>query len=122
MLRRFLIRHLGLWLALIGGLLLLGADLTVSDLRGQAQDRRAAQIAFLQLAEDSHRLNRLVLESLARGRADDRVFAAVEANSRAIDAQLGRQAVTRDGSLLVTEDGNGTMWRIVSHGTGGPSR
>jgi diguanylate cyclase (GGDEF)-like protein/PAS domain S-box-containing protein len=87
-----------MWLALIGGVLVLGAGMMVTSLRAQAQDRRAGQIAFLQLAEDSHHLNQLVLESLARGRADTRVFTAVEANGRAIDAQLGHEAVTRDGS------------------------
>ncbi len=29
-------------------------------------------------------------------------------------------AVARDGALIVTEDGNGTIWR-VTHGDGGPS-
>jgi diguanylate cyclase (GGDEF)-like protein/PAS domain S-box-containing protein len=101
--RRILARHLGVWLALIGGLLVLAAGLTVTRLHGQADERRASQIAFLQLAEDGHRLNRLVLESLARGRADDRVFTAVEATGRAIDAQLGHDAVTRDGSQAGVE-------------------
>jgi diguanylate cyclase (GGDEF)-like protein/PAS domain S-box-containing protein len=92
--------HLGPLLALIGAALVVLAGATVSDLREQASERQAAQIAFLQLAHDSQQLNRLVLESLARGRADEQTFRAVEENGRAIDAQLGRDAVTRDGSQI----------------------
>jgi diguanylate cyclase (GGDEF)-like protein/PAS domain S-box-containing protein len=96
--RRTFSHHVGLWLALVGATLVAVAGMTVSDLRAQAAERRDAQIAFLQLAGDSQDLNRLVLQSLARGRADARVFTAVEANGRAIDAQLERDIVTRDGS------------------------
>jgi diguanylate cyclase (GGDEF)-like protein/PAS domain S-box-containing protein len=98
--RRTLVRHLGICLAIIGATLVAVAGLTISDLRSQAAERRHAQIAFLQLAEDAQDLNRLVLESLARGRASDATFADVERNGRAIDAQLGREIVTRDGSQV----------------------
>jgi diguanylate cyclase (GGDEF)-like protein/PAS domain S-box-containing protein len=96
--RRTFTQHAGLWLALVGATLVVVAGMTVSRLRDQASERRDAQIAFLQLAGDSQDLNRIVLESLARGRANARVFAEVEANGRAIDAQLARDIVTRDGS------------------------
>jgi hypothetical protein len=61
--------HVGLWLALVGAILVAGAGIMVSDLRTQAAERRDAQIAFLELAGDSQDLNRIVLQSLARGRA-----------------------------------------------------
>src|SRR5918996_2176259 len=96
--RRIFLRHIGLWLALVGATLVLVAGVTVSDLRAEADERRNAQIAFLQLAGDSQDLNRLILAALARGRADDSVFSAVEANGRAIDAQLARDVVARGGS------------------------
>jgi diguanylate cyclase (GGDEF)-like protein/PAS domain S-box-containing protein len=90
--------HVGLWLALVGATLVAVAGMTVSDLRAEAAQRRDAQIAFLELAGDGQDLNRLVLEALARGRAKPEVFTAVEANGRAIDAQLERDIVTRDDS------------------------
>ena len=95
---RVFTRHLGLWLALAGAILVALATVTVSDLRAEAVERRGAQIAFLELARESQRLNTLVLESLASRRADDRVFGEVERAGRAIDDRLGRDAVTRDGS------------------------
>jgi hypothetical protein len=76
------------------------AGMTISDLRERAAERRTAQIAFLQLAQDGQRLNRLVLEALARRRADTATFEAVEQVGRAIDEQLGRDAVTRDGAQV----------------------
>jgi diguanylate cyclase (GGDEF)-like protein/PAS domain S-box-containing protein len=91
-------RHVGLCLALVGATLVVVAGMTVSDLRAEAAERRDAQIAFLELAGDSQDLNRIVLESLAKGRAKPQVFSAVEANGKAIDAQLERDIVTRDGS------------------------
>src|SRR5918992_2917074 len=91
-------RHVGLWLALVGATLVAVAGMTVSDLRAEAAERRDAQIAFLELAGDTQDLNRIVLESLAAGRAKPEVFSAVEANGKAIDAQLERDIVKRDGS------------------------
>jgi diguanylate cyclase (GGDEF)-like protein/PAS domain S-box-containing protein len=96
--RLIFLRHIGLWLALVGATLVAVAGMTVTDLRAEADERRNAQIAFLQLAGDSQDLNRLILTALARGRAGDSVFTAVEANGRAIDAQLARDVVARDGS------------------------
>jgi diguanylate cyclase (GGDEF)-like protein/PAS domain S-box-containing protein len=96
--RRVLVRYLSLWLALIGAALVALAGLAISDLRAHAKERRSAQIAFLELAEDSHHLNEIVLASLARGRAGDATFTDVESTGRAIDAQLSRDVVTRDGS------------------------
>jgi diguanylate cyclase (GGDEF)-like protein/PAS domain S-box-containing protein len=96
--KRILARHLGVWLAVVGAGLVAVVGLTVSDLRAEAAERRGAQIAFLQLADDTRHLDRIVLESLARGRADTATFTDVERNGRAIDAQLARDSVTRDGS------------------------
>jgi diguanylate cyclase (GGDEF)-like protein/PAS domain S-box-containing protein len=96
--RRMLARHLGVSLAVVGAALVVATVLTVADLREQAAARRDAQIAFLQLAEDTRQLDRLVLDALARGRADDGTFDAVERNGRAIDAQLTRDIVTREVS------------------------
>jgi hypothetical protein len=59
---RRLMRHLGVFLALVRARLAALADLAISNLRSQAEQPRAAQIAFQQLAEDSHHLNELVLE------------------------------------------------------------
>jgi diguanylate cyclase (GGDEF)-like protein/PAS domain S-box-containing protein len=98
--RRLLVRHLGICLALVGAALVAVAGVTVADLREQAAERRASQIAFLELAEDTRHLDRLVLMSQARGRADAATFAEVERNGRAIDAQLARDTVTRDGSQV----------------------
>jgi diguanylate cyclase (GGDEF)-like protein/PAS domain S-box-containing protein len=96
--RQTFVRHLGLCLAVVGAGLVALAGLAIGNLRAEAQGRRAAQITFLQVAEDSHHLNELVLSSLARGRASDATFAAVEKNGRELDAQLARDVVTRDGS------------------------
>jgi diguanylate cyclase (GGDEF)-like protein/PAS domain S-box-containing protein len=96
--RRLLTRHVGLWLALVGAGLVALAGLAIADLREHAKERRSAQIAFLEVAEDSHHLHELVLASLARGRAGAATFSAVETDGRAIDAQLSRDVVTRDGS------------------------
>jgi diguanylate cyclase (GGDEF)-like protein/PAS domain S-box-containing protein len=98
--RRYFTRHLGLWLGLAGATLVALAGMTVDGLRDQAAERRSAQIAFLELAQDSQHLNRLVLESRARGRADDAVFVEVAAIGHAIDDRLGRDVVTRDGSQV----------------------
>jgi diguanylate cyclase (GGDEF)-like protein/PAS domain S-box-containing protein len=94
--RRTSSRHLGLWLALVGAALVAIAVATVADLEAEADERRRAQITFLELGRDSQRLSTLVLQALARGRADDAVFTQVEATSKAIDAQLERDAVKRD--------------------------
>jgi diguanylate cyclase (GGDEF)-like protein/PAS domain S-box-containing protein len=96
--RQRLVRHLGLCLAVLGAALVALAGLAIDNLRAQAQERRTAHITFLQVAEDSHHLNEIVLASLARGRASTATFAAVERNGRELDAQLSRDAVTRDGS------------------------
>jgi diguanylate cyclase (GGDEF)-like protein/PAS domain S-box-containing protein len=93
-------RHLGIWLALAGAGLVALAGATVSDLRAEAADRRAAQIAFLQLAQNSQHLNRIVLQAGARGRARGPVFTEFEATGKAIDAALGRDVVTRDGTQV----------------------
>jgi diguanylate cyclase (GGDEF)-like protein/PAS domain S-box-containing protein len=98
--RRMLVRHFGLWLAVCGAALVTLAGVMVSDLRAEAAERRSAQIAFLELARDGQRLNQLVLESLARGRADARTFTEVEKTGHAIDAQLDHDVVTRDGSQV----------------------
>jgi diguanylate cyclase (GGDEF)-like protein/PAS domain S-box-containing protein len=95
-----LARHLGAWLAVLGAALAGVVALTVGDLREQAAERRDAQIAFLQLAEDTRHLGRLVLQSLARGRADSETFAEVERNGHAIDSRLARDSVTRDGAQI----------------------
>jgi diguanylate cyclase (GGDEF)-like protein/PAS domain S-box-containing protein len=97
MLRRVLTRHLGVWLAVLGASLVALAAVTISDLRDRAAERRAAQIAFLELAEQGHHLHQLVLEALARGRADDETFAAVEQIGRSLDEQLARDFVIGDG-------------------------
>jgi diguanylate cyclase (GGDEF)-like protein/PAS domain S-box-containing protein len=96
--QRAFARHLGVSLAVVGAGLVAVTGLTVQDLRSEAEERRAAQIAFLRLADDTRQLDRLVLGALATSHADDATFAAVERNGRAIDAQLARDVVTRDGS------------------------
>ncbi|HWM09788.1 MAG TPA: EAL domain-containing protein [Solirubrobacteraceae bacterium] len=93
-------RHLALWLAVLGAGLVGIVAMTVGDLREEAAERRESQIAFLELAQDTRRLDRIVLESQARGRADAETFAEVERNGHAIDAQLERDIVARDGSQL----------------------
>ena len=80
--RQSLLRHLGICLAVVGAGLVVLAGLAIGNLRAEAQERRAAQITFLQVAEDSHHLNALVLTSLARGRADASTFTAVDASDR----------------------------------------
>jgi diguanylate cyclase (GGDEF)-like protein/PAS domain S-box-containing protein len=94
--RRLVGQHVGLWLVLIGAALVALAVMTVSDLHANAQERRAAQIALFQVGRDSHELNALVLRTLARGRATNATFKAVEANGRALDSALARDVVERD--------------------------
>jgi diguanylate cyclase (GGDEF)-like protein/PAS domain S-box-containing protein len=96
--QRVLTRHLGVSLAVVGAALVAATGLTIGDLRGEAADRRAAQIAFLQLAKDARDLDQLVLRSLATGHADAATFAAVERNGHDIDAKLDRDIVSREGS------------------------
>ena len=97
---RWFTGHLGVWLAVLGAGLVVVAALTVNGLRAQADQSRSAQIAFLELAQNAQRLDRIVLEARARGRALDEDFAAVERVGRAIDEPLGRDAASRDGAQV----------------------
>ena len=104
LLRLTLSRHLGLWLALTGAALVLLASITVADLRGEADGRRAAQMAFLELSRDGQRLHQLVLESLARRRADTRTFDEVIATGASIDRRLDRDVVRRDDAQASVQE------------------
>ena len=85
-------------LAAIGAALVALATATVADLTAEATERRAAQRTFLALSRDGQRLHQTVLEALARGEADDRVFAAVTRTGHSVDERLERAAATRDGT------------------------
>jgi len=98
LLRQVLARRAGLWVGLAAAVLVGVAGATVASLHREAVARQDDQVAFLQLADNVRGLDRLVLNALARGRADDAVFGKVVARGRAIDRQLDYDALQRDGS------------------------
>jgi diguanylate cyclase (GGDEF)-like protein/PAS domain S-box-containing protein len=77
--------------------LVAGAGLTVASLQREAADRQKARAAFAELAENTRRLDRIVLSAVAEGHADDAVFARVVSEGQRIDAQLDQDALSEDG-------------------------